>query len=100
MIPPMLIQPFVENVFLHAFDKNIITPTLTINFKKNQNLLFCEIIDNGKGMDKEVFQGSKNSKGIKLATERMKLVQKEKTEPIIKSIPNVGTTITLVFQIN
>lgn len=101
MVPPMLIQPFVENVFLHAFDKNTINPTLTINFRSNQNLLVCEIIDNGKGMNIESINKSKNSKGIILVKERISLLQKQTTESIsIDSTPKNGTTVTLNFQLD
>jgi ligand-binding sensor domain-containing protein len=99
MVPPMLIQPFVENVFLHAFDKNTINPTLTINFRNNQNLLVCEIIDNGKGMNSEVLNNSKNSKGIMLVKERIRLIQNSLSEPInIISSPDKGTIITLILN--
>lgn len=101
MVPPMLIQPFVENVFLHAFDKDTINPTLTINFSNNQNLLICDIIDNGKGMNSEVLNNSKNSKGIILVKERINLLHKLTAEPIsIDTIPNKGTTVTLRLQLD
>jgi sensor histidine kinase YesM len=32
-IPPMLIQPFVENVFVHAFDQFHSAPKLNISLK-------------------------------------------------------------------
>ena len=50
-IPTMLLQPFVENVFVHAFNESSISPKLIISFKMISNtLLECKIIDNGKGM--------------------------------------------------
>jgi sensor histidine kinase YesM len=45
----MLLQPFIENVFVHAFDSNSKNHTNNF-FKANQSYLFCEIKDNGKGM--------------------------------------------------
>jgi sensor histidine kinase YesM len=101
MVPPMLIQPFVENVFIHAFDKNTINPTLAINIQKKHKLLLFEIIDNGKGMNNDVLNNSKNSKGIILVKERISLLQKQTIEPIsIDTIPNKGTTVTLSLQID
>jgi ligand-binding sensor domain-containing protein len=101
MIPPMLIQPFVENVFIHAFDKNTNNPTLVITIQKKHNSLLFEIIDNGKGMNNEVLNNSKNSKGIILVKERIDLLQKRTIEPIsISSIPNNGTKVTLRLQID
>jgi sensor histidine kinase YesM len=97
-IPPMLIQPFVENAFIHAFDSKSIQPKLEIIFKQNGNILVCEIKDNGKGISKENLNSLHKSKGIKLAKERMKLSQQGVGESVyINSIPNKGTSVILKF---
>jgi sensor histidine kinase YesM len=44
----MLLQPFIENVFVHAFDS--IQKPHTNNFFKAIQSYLCEIKDNGKGM--------------------------------------------------
>lgn len=48
-IPPMIIQPFIENAVKHGLlhkkgDKNLL-----VEFKLNEEILICEIIDNGVG---------------------------------------------------
>ena len=99
-IPPMLIQPFVENVFVHAFDSNSINPTLEILFQQTDNLLLCEIKDNGKGMAKDNLSKLYSSKGIKLVEERINLLQQNNNDPIlIKSTPDKGTTVLLILQV-
>lgn len=99
-IPPMLIQPFVENVFVHAFDSNSINPTVEIIFSKKDNLLLCEIKDNGKGMLKENLNKLYASKGIKLVEERIHLIQENITNPIlINSSQNEGTSVLLILQL-
>lgn len=100
-IPPMLIQPFIENVFVHAFDSHSINPKLVLSFKQRDNYLFCEIIDNGKGMVSVNVNKLHTSKGIALAKERIALFQENNDNPItISSNPNKGTTIVLKLQIN
>lgn len=100
-IPPMLIQPFVENVFVHAFDSRSKKPSLIVSFKQQSNYLFCEIIDNGKGMQLENLQKLHTSKGIDLARERIALFQSGNSDPVvISSKPNQGTTIFLKLLIN
>ena len=50
MVPPMLIQPFIENALWHgvsAGDKRI---HVKITFSKNHNNLVCTIDDNGVGI--------------------------------------------------
>lgn len=50
-LPPMLIQPFVENAIWHGVtskEKNI---DITIDFKKDNHQLACVIADNGIGIN-------------------------------------------------
>ena len=98
-IPPMLIQPFIENVFVHAFDSRSVNPKLIISFKQSDNYLFCKIIDNGKGMQSRNVNKLHASKGIDLAKERIALFQENNENPItIRSNPNEGTTVVLKLQ--
>ncbi len=48
MIPPMLIQPFIENSIKHGI-KSIENGEITIYFSNDANYIHCEIIDNGVG---------------------------------------------------
>lgn len=99
-IPPMLIQPFVENVFVHAFDSRSIKPKLLLSFEQQANCLICRIVDNGKGMFSENLNKLHTSKGIDLAKERIALFQKENANPItISSNSNEGTEVVLKLQI-
>jgi sensor histidine kinase YesM len=74
-IPPMLIQPFIENAFVHAFNSKSINPELIIDFSREPNYLLCTITDNGKGMDAHKTQKLHQSKGIELVKERISLLQ-------------------------
>lgn len=100
-IPPMLIQPFVENVFVHAFDSQSVNPTLTLSFKLMDNFILCEIKDNGKGMVSENLNKIHTSKGIKLAKERIAFFQPDAKNAVsIVSVQKEGTTIVLRIQID
>jgi hypothetical protein len=99
-IPPMLIQPFIENVFVHAFDSHSIAPKLVLSFKQSENILRIEIIDNGKGMVSSNLYKLNASKGIDLAKERISLFQPNNLNPIsISSEPNGGTEVVVNLQI-
>jgi sensor histidine kinase YesM len=101
LIPPMLLQPFIENVFVHAFDNQSVNPTLEVTFKIDDAILICEIKDNGKGMSTENINKLNHSKGIGLVKERITLFQKDIVEPVtINSILNKGTTVIIKLQIN
>jgi ligand-binding sensor domain-containing protein len=97
-IPPMLVQPFIENVFVHAFDSNSKSPTLIISIRQIENYLLCEIEDNGKGMASKNLYKLNTSKGIKLAKERIALFQAETTDAVVISSSATGTTVVLKLQ--
>lgn len=105
MIPPMLIQPFIENAIEHGFktineDKKI---ELMIYLKDND--LYCIIKDNGLGVEatKSDSSNTKKSLATSITKERIQLLSKE-----IKSAGSIvitdrklsqeqGTIVTLVI---
>lgn len=54
LIPPMLIQPFVENAIEHGFRNTTYKGFLKITFKLENNALSIEIDDNGSGLTQKV----------------------------------------------
>jgi len=58
-IPPMLIQPFVENAIEHGFRNINYKGLLLISFKTENNFLLIEIDDNGSGLTKKVAEKEK-----------------------------------------
>jgi LytS/YehU family sensor histidine kinase len=50
-IPPMLLQPFVENAIIHGFGKNEIKGNLIIQLSFNEKSISCVIDDDGIGID-------------------------------------------------
>lgn len=51
MIPPMLLQPYVENAIIHAFINSPRTPELYVAIYQDENLIRCLIEDNGIGRE-------------------------------------------------
>lgn len=96
-VDPMLLQPFVENVFVHAFDES--HPFL--KFKNSfeileSKILECIIIDNGKGLNTRKQSKLHVSRGIALGRERILLLQPANVDPIkIEMIEIDGTTVTM-----
>lgn len=77
LIPPMLIQPFVENAIRHGILKGDRDGKLEIGFHATETDLHCCIIDNGRGIYK-----SQNEK-VKTDHQSMALmVTKERLESI------------------
>ncbi len=58
MIPPMLIQPFVENAIIHGFSNIDYHGKITISFSVNGKFMTCTVTDNGIGRKKAAQQKS------------------------------------------
>lgn len=73
-IPPMLLQPFVENAVLHGLAAKASDGHISISFHKKQEMIACMIEDNGVGrklaMEKKLY--SHKSTGMLVTEERLK----------------------------
>ncbi len=75
LIPPMLIQPFIENAIEHGFRNINYKGLLTILFKQENNQLLITIDDNGIGlMNKEKVGVKKNSLAQIILKERFEVL--------------------------
>ncbi len=78
MIPPMLIQPFIENAIRHsAFPGNSVA--IDIVFSQKEGKLFCLVEDNGKGIKASLAakQYQHKSVGIENVKQRMALINEK-----------------------
>lgn len=104
-VPKLILQPFVENAFFHAF-KDISHGVIRVYIHKLDNTLFCEIIDSGNGIDphklpdivikqqqKKHFTGI----GIKNVDERIKMLYGNDYGVSIASEKGVGTCVTIAL---
>ena len=78
LIPPMIVQPLIENVFVHAFSNEISNPLLQVNIYllnpiAEANALFVEIKDNGLGFSSKK-KNNHLSKGLSIVKERLQLL--------------------------
>lgn len=74
LIPPMIIQPFVENAFKHGLSPKISGGQLQISINKTLNYLVIDIKDNGVGRVKAQNNTDENhkSKGLEITVNRIK----------------------------
>ncbi|HSJ67637.1 MAG TPA: histidine kinase [Anditalea sp.] len=94
-IPPMLIHPFIENIFLHSFPASHPNPEIDLDFKLlDENNISCTIKDNGIGFDPLCI-----SEGISLVKERLRLMTSKHSQIlIITSALDKGTSIKLLIN--
>jgi tetratricopeptide (TPR) repeat protein len=81
MIPPMLLQPFVENAIWHGLMQKEGEGTITVEIKKqDEEFLNISIIDDGIGREKAAQLKSKSathtSHGLKVTSQRIDMMNK------------------------
>ena len=78
-IPPMLIQPFVENAIEHAFINQKKNRKINIHLSFTDDKLLCTISDNGVGSNYENGNKRKDKKSLAttITSERLKILSKD-----------------------
>lgn len=84
-IPPMILQPYVENAIIHGLLHKSSPGTISIEIKKNDSKILCIITDNGIGRARatEIKENSglnNKSRGMLITRERLELLNKSTTE--------------------
>lgn len=107
LLPPMLIQPFIENAIEHGFSGLDKAGELKISYLKSGNEVEIQIVDNGKGFSNDELIGkAKNgheSIAIQITEKRISLLNKKRKGSFIfriASTPNEGTTVLFTIPYN
>ncbi len=81
LIPPLLLQPFLENSILHGITKKK-EGKIILHIQKEGNMLNCTIEDNGVGMLPDAWKNEKQperkSFGTKITQDRINIINKIK----------------------
>lgn len=104
-IPKLILQPIVENAFVHGLEMKRGKGLLTITGMTKDNMMILKLCDNGVGMPKETIQeiledsesSSAHSIGLINVHRRLKLLYGPSYGLQIQSVPNEGTTVILTF---
>ena len=73
-IPPMILQPFVENCLKHGLRTAKREGIITISITTIANELICTITDNGTGRKKDLNKQNRTSLGTKIIAERLEVI--------------------------
>lgn len=78
-IPPMLIQPFVENAIEHAFEDQETSREIDIKLTYTDKKLICFITDNGIGCESQKMDKKSHKKSLSssITSERLKMLSKD-----------------------
>lgn len=108
LMPKLILQPFLENSFFHAF-REASSGNIHVFISRRSENLISEIMDDGTGIqqseiDQMLSQGGKNGDhftgiGIGNVNDRLKLLYGEKYGVSISSELNKGTIVTVTIPI-
>lgn len=79
-VPQFILQPLVENSIMHGFGKQLKGGYIRVSISRQEDWLCFDIIDNGKGMNKEDFEQvlasseSSSRSGLKNINDRIQYV--------------------------
>ena len=99
-IPPMLLQPFVENAIEHGLKPKTEKGKLEINITNNEGLFCFKIIDDGIGITKTT-NDTNREHAIDIFKKRLSLrkLDEEKLFSIANNKNNKGTTVTFYLNL-
>lgn len=112
VIPPMLLQPYIENAIIHGLGNlKDSSGKLIVKVYKDGSRIVCKIIDNGVGIEKSKGMKEFNtnaegkSYGMEITNERFEVLNRLnwgefKVSVSPSSISDSGTEVTISFQAN
>jgi two-component sensor histidine kinase len=92
MIPPMLLQPFIENAIEHGFRGMAEGGVIALHIQKQGPVLECIIEDNGRGLHDPQPQEGKRSLSGTITRERLVILGKKTGHPASLTITDKHTS--------
>ena len=105
-IPPLFIQPFVENAVKHGVKDLDVEGNITVRFTDMNDMLKVEIEDNGLGFNSQLANNAKRkSRSGEIVNKRLELLRKKYTNipsittAMLDSVTKRGTRVTVSIPI-
>lgn len=111
MVPKMILQPLVENCIKHGIDPKGGTGNIMISIVETGNEYRIRVVDSGRGINQEQIErlrfadenykfdsGMERGIGLLNVLQRCKMYFRDRFRWEIRSIPEVETTVELIFE--
>jgi tetratricopeptide (TPR) repeat protein len=90
LIPPLILQPFVENSIWHGIAKKDGRGEIKIIIQKDGNMINCIVEDNGEGIkESKIVTDEKKSLGMKITKARIDILNRTKNANASVNIRNI-----------
>lgn len=106
LIPKLILQPVAENAIIHGLSEHSKAIEIKISVQQQEELIYIEITDNGKGFDTSAVQEADRTSNKKLSgigitnvDERIKLYYGESYGLFITSIIGEGTCCRIIIPV-
>jgi hypothetical protein len=101
LVPPMLIQPFVENAIIHGFSNRAGGGRIVVEIVPNEKQLLVKVTDNGIGLSASKKSADHPSLSGTIARERLEILAREnKTSTHVEiNSTDRGTCVLLTLPI-
>ncbi len=93
LVPPLLLQPFVENSIWHGVAAKEGKGHITIYIQQQGDMLHCIVEDDGEGIKEAVISEEKKSLGIKITKARIDILNKLKNAGATMNVSNKKTGV-------
>ena len=90
LVPPMLVQPFIENSIIHAFKDIDRKGLISIYFGKENKHIIISVKDSGKGVSKTKINKAHKSQATEITNERLKLLKKQYKTKITFTVTDIS----------
>lgn len=88
LLPPMLVQPFVENAIIHGIEKMEGSGHISVSFRKENDQLIIVVEDNGNGIEPNGKKENHVSYALQIFKERASNLKKTSGAEIVYHIGN------------
>lgn len=103
LVPPLLLQPFVENSIWHGLAKKEAGGKILVSVGKEGEMVVCTVEDNGVGRRQTAFEAqdksAKKSMGMKITMERIEIVNQLKKTNATVEIHDLAQGTRVVLKI-
>ncbi|MCR6476879.1 histidine kinase [Variovorax sp. ZS18.2.2] len=99
-VPPLLLQPLVENSIRHGLEPKVEGGEIAVRARRNADRLVIEVNDTGVGLDAALpSEGGSSGFGLEQVRERLATVFGPQSEMHLAAAPAGGTCATLSFPL-
>jgi len=90
-VPTLFLQPLVENAFRHGFSDSLAGGTVSVRARRAGDMLWCEIVDNGRGLR----AGHREGIGLSATRQRLAHLYGDKHTFVLRGAPGEGVHVSM-----